>query len=515
MEDISRSLKPFTKNFVLVITALFFVLLPIFLFFGDRGWWDGDAVAQVEGVVNFKYLGPTGVYRYYWQPLAYQVSLATVHLTDQPYLLYYLPQIFGAASICVLLAALHVFTKGKLSLLLSFCILLLQPELFFSGLYYNSTVFSMLPLSIAILFLFWKDTPKSVVSFSKNPEQVWNTVRYVVIGVNAALACFFRLDFLLCLPLFAYLLLVSETQKIKSLAVFSAAVVAIFGLFFVTGLFNPTMILGILGEHNHVVDEWSAEYATPIWKGKVAFTLMSLVIWPILLAYTVYFFVNGLLKKNWLALLMIVPIAILLYPLSTLVSPKYLVPGVIFLPFVFATMLLQLQHRLGQSTFKKISYGLIALTVFLQLLSIQPSSKFPFIAITPEPMFLGTHDGPRAVGAYIRGYNRVREVAANEEDVEGINIIKKAASKISTSNQNADFIIRKESENGGDRNWGWLSLDLQIEGYNITEFTNTKIALERNNQIVSIERVGNSRFTDLSNDKEKVVIRSQDMILLQ
>lgn len=513
MQTLKSPLKPVSHNLVVSLVLLYFILLPVFLFFGDRGWWDGDAIAQLEGILNFQYRGTTGVYRYYWQPLAYEINLFVIRLTNNPRLLYYLPQIFGAANICILLGALSKFSQRKLPMLLNFCLLLLLPEIFFSGLYYNSTVFAMLPMSIAILFIFWQNNTDNLINRDPSSTLSWDDIRYLVIGITAAIACFFRFDFSLCLPLLGYLLLTRENNKTRAILLFSSSVIAIFILFFIIGIFSPQMILKILREHSDVVGEWT--YITPVFKAKVIFTTMNVTVWVIFLGYLLYFLQQKILKREWRSLLIIFPSAILLYPIPKITSPKYLMPAIIFMPFIFANMLLDLNKRLTNKNFQRLSYFVIAGTVLLQILSIQPAKAFPFIQLTPSPYSQETHDGPRTVGAYLQGYNRVRMIPNEPKAGEGIDVLQKASKLIDSANVPSVVLLKKGTSMADNRNWGWLSFYLQLEGYKIEDFSDNKIILTKNNKQASIERIDENSFLQRQKTDKNILIQRPNFLLLQ
>jgi hypothetical protein len=133
------------------INKLFFILIfwisifSFLYFFSDKNGWEGNDLAQLEGIINFQYKGKTGVYNYYWQPLSYQLGILLFSLFKSEKILFLTPQIFGATSIVILTLSvyIYIYSSTKLNPVLCFSFLIIFPELWFSSLYYNSTVIGM------------------------------------------------------------------------------------------------------------------------------------------------------------------------------------------------------------------------------------------------------------------------------------------------------------------------------------------------------------------------------------
>ena len=482
------------NNFRLVIVYLI-ILLLFFLFFGDRVGWEGDDLAQLEGIVNFPDKGTTGVYRYYWQPLAYQLSLWVNYWTNNPRFLFALPQIFAAANICVLLGAIYAFSEGKINLLLGFSFLLLLPEIFFCGLYYNSTVFGMLPMAIALLFLFWKQ--KSGRSMS-----LWNDIRYLTIGVASTVACFFRLDFLLCLPLIWYLIIFDRVPKKRAILLYLSGSLSIVALSLTTGIFDPAMALKTAQGHANFTDNWSFKSSL-----KNLFTITNSIVWIALFTYFIHFLISRIKSQNWKSLLVVFPAAILLYPIPQLTSPKYLIPAIIFLPFVLVKMAMELQERLGRKEFKRLSYCIIATSMLLQILSVQPARAFPYVQIKPVPTYIFTHDGLRPLGAYLRGYNKVRKA---ERNGGRLFLARRLTDIIVASDRNFTVIYldKKDNYTAANWSWAWPNFYLQLEGYKVQHYSlNKEIILASGKKIVQMKKLDEEQFFDYEENGETVLIK--------
>jgi hypothetical protein len=495
----------FEENSIRVVIAyliIFLFLLLSFLIFGDRVGWEGDDVTQLEGIVNFTYKQKIGVYRYYWQPLAYELSLWINDWTKNPRFLFALPQIFAASSICVLLGAISAFSEGRISLLLGFSILLLLPEIFFCGLYYNSTVFGMLPMAIALLFLFWKKN--SGISMS-----LWNDIRYLTIGVASTVGCFFRLDFLLCLPLIWYLIIFDRVPKKRSILLYLSGSILIVALIQLKGFFELVGVFNVMQNHADLTDDVSFRNSL-----ENLFSITNLIVWIALFAYFIYFLVSRIKSQNWKSLLVVFPAAILLYPIPQLVTPKYLIPAIIFLPFVLAKMIMELQERLDTKKFKNLSYCIIVISMLLQILSVEPARAFPYLQINPIPTYIGTHDGPRSLGSYLRGYNQVRKAQAEDGGHPQIRLARRLTKIIKASEQsNFDLIYLDKEGNQTRWSWYWPNFYLQLEGYKVQNYSfslkeqEQDIILVADNKVVRIKELDEEQYRDYKENEENALIK--------
>ena len=510
-----KTIQIFKRAIFLKIALLYIILLPIFLFFGDRVGWEGDDIGQLEGIINFQYKGATGVYIHYWQPLAYQLNIFVNNLVGNPNFLFVMPQIFGAANIVFLMGAVYLFSEKRISLPLIFSFLLLLPELFFCGLYYNSTVFAMLPMTVALLFLFWKPS-----------SPFWDDIRYLIIGFASTLAVFFRFEFLLCLPLIYYLIIVEVAPKNRKIILSILASILIVALVLITGIFEPAKIFRLATQgYEEAVDIHKLYLSKSL---KITLTAINLIAWMALFSYFIYFLKSRVKSQNWKALLVLFPVALLLYPFTKLIfSPKYLVPAIIFVPFVLAKMAMELQERLGRTQFKRLSYGIIATSMLLQILSLQPAKAFPYVQIKPVPTYIGTADGARTFGAYLRGYNMIRKNNLSRKNnsevhINTYSITHRIAKIIENSDRNFTVISLDKKGNffASERVLQSLSLYLQIEGYQIHDYTlkfnefpvnnqSKTITLMKNNKIVKLLRLEDPEFSNYQeeDDENNILIK--------
>ncbi|GBF78725.1 hypothetical protein [Aphanothece sacrum] len=476
------------------LIIIYFVILAIFLYFGDRVGWEGDDVDQIEGFLNFSYKGKDLVYRYYWQPLAYQLNFTIYGLIHNPKIFFILPQIFGAANICILLFSLYIFSEKRLNWILCFSFLIVFPEILFCSLYYNSTVFAMTAMSFALLFLFGQKSPIQAID-------LWNNIRYFILGITITSALFIRFDFVLSLPLIWCLMLLDKSLKsrIKAYLTYSITSLSLLMVFWLTDIFNPQQLIGIAKSHEVGAASWTMQESFAS-----LYTITNITIWIVLIISLIYFVVSKIKDKNWKAFLLIGSTLPILYPIHTLTSPKYLIPGIIFLPFVLAKITLWLKKKVTRQNFQAITLGFIALSFWLQFISIQIDPKIPYLQITSEPHAIHlttTHDGTRVSGAYLEGYNQVRKAQTNSIHPP-IRFARKMAEAILALNKNVTVVYEDKPDTIGNEPWilTFSSMYLELEGYQVKYYDRqAKMVLLKNEKTVKMEKVNEAEYANYNN----------------
>jgi len=472
-------------RFVLLVWVLvvFVCALGLLIVYADRVGWEGDDLAQIEGCVNFDHKGPAEVYRFYWQPLTYELGRLALTVVDDPTVLFVLPQIFGAACIAVLVLVVHGYSRGRIPVLVSVAFVLLLPEIVLSGLYYNSTVFGLLPLLVALLLVVWPIPAEGAEDGSRS-------VRSVAAGAAGAAACLFRFDFLLCQPLLLYLVVTNWRRDARRGAL---SYIAGFGVVLLlamsAGLFDFGELVEVKRLHSEHVSTWGV--AEPSAVAVKAFTITNLVVWLVLFARSVTWVASIVAERRWTSFGVVIPAAVVLYPLSGLTSPKYLLPAVAFVPLVLAGVGIDVRQRYGSGTFRLWSLAAITLGVAVQLVSFEPRRSFPFVAVTTDPTFVSTADGPRALGAYMKGY----ELFCSPPDGRPSTLrfsfaLARAVTCIETD---VDVLYLEHPKNWTSDNWRWAwpSLHLQRQGYSVSTYDlNREIVLVSPKHSVRLRRVG-------------------------
>ncbi len=484
-----------SKKTVVLASIIFYILLLAgFLFFGDRVGWEGDDIDQLEGIVNFAHKGKNLVYRYYWQPLTYEVNLWLMNWLEQPKLLFIIPQILGATNILILLTSVYLFAEKRLNIILCFSFLIVFPELFFCGIYYNSTVYAMVPMTIGLLFFFWQQSPiKSI--------QLWNNIRYFILGLTLTTSIFFRFDFVLSFPLIWCLMLFDRSlkQRVKNYAIYAVSSLALLGIFGLTDIFNLEQLIYISKSHEEGVATWKM---TESWAN--LWTITNMIIWFVLISCLVYFIVKSVKTKQWKTFILIFASLTILYPLPTLTSPKYLIPGIIFLSFVLAKMALVIKEKFSKQQFQAMSLTFIAFSFFIQIVSIHFVNHIPFIKVSREPIFTMTHDGTRSSGAYLRGYNRVRQAQIDSLHPP-IGFARRMAKVMEKPEENVTVIYLDKPDNIATEQWIWTfsSLYLRLEGYQVNYYDrDSKIQLSLGDKTVTMKKVNQEKYDNYVREQE-------------
>jgi len=506
--------KEIYQNPGLQLLSIFLGVLIFLVYFGDRGWLEADSISQIEGIINFDSRGPDNVYAYYWQPLSYELNRCLFSVFRNPRFFYYLPHVAGALVICLLLVAMRIHSRQKMGFFMSLAMLFLLPELFYSGLYFNSSVFSMLPIAVALILLVKK-------SPGRTPADRWGDIRALAIGFCAALAALFRFDFLLSLPMFIYLSMRGSDRKIRSAAMVATGFIVIFLLSIPMGLFDLETFKDVYTTYQGKDSE--------AWPGinsfAVLLSLMSPPVWILLAVFSFCYFWRQIRSGNLHVLWILIPSAILMYPVPKLLSPKYLVPMLMFLPLVFSRIFTGFQQYRNGKYARQAAVWVVGCSVLLQMISIEPimdfpnrlyrdkpGSAFPYFIIQPVPSYIGTHDGPRSLGAFYRGYLMVRQGRDYPKfrAMSGHRIAEAAAG------WNADVtVIISGRENNcflGDLRWSHLSNligFLQMDGYRLlTDFMDLRsYQLLKGNHKISVEILDESEYKSYQPESDRYLLR--------
>jgi hypothetical protein len=93
----------------------------------------------------------------------------------------------------------------------------------------------------------------------------------------------------------------------------------------------------------------------------------------------------------------------LLFPATSLLSVKYLLPLMAFLPMALVRAVELLEDRLPAPLARFTDPALMAAAVLALLVSIEPDNHAPFLRVSfTDARQIGTHDGARSFGAYLR-----------------------------------------------------------------------------------------------------------------
>ena len=446
--------------------VLLYCLLAVWgISFGDRGWYEPDGVAILAGSVNLAQAkaGEFFLYNYYYQPLAYEVNYLVYRISSLPYFLYLLPALLGALAVCLLTFSVYQASNRRINLFFSFCFLLLFPEIFFRLLYPNSSVFGMVIFSLAVLILFWKNSPQAIVS-SKN-------TKYFLAGSLAVLACFFRFDFLLGIPALFFIIIFKARSR-RSIIAFSLGSFFILAAAIFSGIFKPLQILAYYKSHFLLNGSLAESQINSL---NILFTATNIAVWFFLSIYACVYFGESLAKKDFKRLLVIIPAGILFYPVfGRLVSGHHLLAAICLGPFVLLAAILDFSQRpLAKRlklNFKRSVYTVVIFSILVQFFSLEPEGKFPYLRITRNPAYAHTHDGPRFFGAYWKGYQQVSSSNQKPYWQDALAFSQGLAELV--SNSESDFVIVGLKEAVLENyllsvNTYSLAFFLQVKGYKL------------------------------------------------
>ena len=465
MKEFANTLKNPLVQLIFLFLALVFLTVP----FTDRGWFEPDGISILAGSVNLEQAkqGNFFLLGYFVQPLTYELNHLIYSLGKDAYILYFIPVLLGALAICFLTFALYQFCSKRINLLFSFCLLLFFPEIFFRLLYPNSSVFAMVFFSLSLLFLFYRHYQKL--------EPFWELVKCLLIGVTSVLAVLFRCDFLLGLPLVAFLLETKAKTK-YSFLIYILASLSTFILGYIFGVFRPLEIMEYYKVHLAVSESigWGQERSFLVF-----FSSTNICIWII---FTLYSFINLykiIKKRSWKNFLILLPVCLLLYPVvGKLSSTHYLLAAICFAPFLLLQALVFFSgtrfFKILGLNFNRITLGLVALGLMLQFFSFEIAGDAPFKTypvLRRNPTYIETIDGPRVLGAYLKGYYQVYQANRAPYSNSVLGLAHQVADSVAGSS--SDFMIV-----GASRPQGGSFLEdnhfLGMTAYSIPFFLQTK-----------------------------------------
>lgn len=434
-----------TRQRIVAFAVLLAAALLFLTAFSDRDGYEGDDLNSILPMIHLDEAkhGDLLIYKYHWQPLAYELGAAVYRLTNKPDTIFLLAPIAGA----IAMALLFLLTCRKLSsvaeLINASVALLAVPELWFSGLYFNSTILA-LPFAVtSLLVLRW--TPPG--------SAVWS-------GVLLGIAALLRLDFILAAPIF--LLMAWETTgKAKAALWFCFSLAALMLLAYVAGILDPREIAEI---YRSSAKEIAEKSQAPGWDLRAKLGTISIMFsplgWIILVVGGPLVLIESFRRDPKLFLARVAALMPLLLPIPNLLSAKYAIPLLMFAPG-FLTMSLsrietRLQPRLGNvpvAMGSLVSIGLIFVSV--SLLGKPPYLVFGTLASRQ----IGTHDGPRSYGGY---FWQIREIRFGDERTDNQSCASRILKDFLDNRPKRLLVVGDEGffDPGGA---GWRDLQLELE----------------------------------------------------
>jgi len=172
----------------LLLLGFFLVNLIFLSVFADRDGYEGDDLNSILPMLHLQEAKQHDllIYRYDWQPLSYEIGALVFEVTQKPSLIFLLAPFAGAVSLALLLSI--IWRRPSISEFVKALVAMMAvPELWFSGLYFNSTILG-LPLALS-----------SFALLRSNPRTPFLFLAGILLGTAALM----RFDFVLAGPALA------------------------------------------------------------------------------------------------------------------------------------------------------------------------------------------------------------------------------------------------------------------------------------------------------------------------
>lgn len=460
---------------LLKLTLVLVGLLAFCLWFGDRQGFEGDGLAIMFGIDNLELVGRRNVYRYYWQPLAYEVTAQLAGLLNSPLQINLIGSAFGAVGLGLLTLLLwRLLASVPYALLTSLVLLLCIPELTATALYFNASALA-LPFVSGSLLLLRLGRSKSGLPWP-----------LLLAGALMALGCLFRLDFLVCVP-FSVVLLIrwGASQWRRDALAYAAGVAIVLTAFVAAYPAYPREAIAMISGYG------AGEYADSGARSVRVFLFTLGPAFIVLLLFARFLWKSRKLGGTGASRLfqgrdlwLLASLAPMLTPLTYLYSGKYLIPFFVCLLVVVAGAVPRayriaadkplLWTRLG-----KVTLVLSALTVAIFTIAGVPDPasfrKQPLQAIFSEPLRAGMHDAFRTAGGYLRFAQWMRNFEHRHVKVK---VAYDMAMLIDQCRNDVTVFMSSDPKYGENVwSWGWIPLYLGDHGWQLTEYEPAKRAL--------------------------------------
>ncbi len=386
-EGTARRLARDVPNSGLVLFAFFIVNLVFLIVFCDRDGYEGDDLNSVVPMFHLDAAkqGALSIYRYAWQPLSYELGAALYRVTHWPDALFLLAPASAAVSLSLVLLMLWRDRKPA-KLVASLVVMLAIPELWYSGLYFNSTVLG-LPFALGALWLLRTRLSVSAAMLA---------------GGLAGIAILMRLDFILACPALAVTAW-SADRSFQRPFVLAAGVVTILITAALIGWLEPAHILQTYRES---AGEIAAKSADPGWDLRTKLLVASVALspfgWGLVLLGGPGVMLRAFRRDHVLFLAWAAAVAALALPVRGLLSVKYIIPLLMFAPFFLAAALTSIEPWTPKGLAGSLLPVATAASCLLLIFSFNLSGTAPYVRIgLHAARQVGTHDGLRSFGGYL------------------------------------------------------------------------------------------------------------------
>jgi hypothetical protein len=389
MTDEKRSLPAAHKLLIFVFFALFAGCLVN----RNGGDWDGIQIVLSSVFYREAVNGYIHFYNFGWQPLSYGIIRLCYALTGSVDACMFLPALFGAAGITIVIDAMSRIGSRRLDALTLVGVVLLIPELLFGTVYMNSTVFGFTFAAAAMWFAVYDWTP------SGGPDGRF--LQNFLAGALFALACLCRFDFALAFPMFLFLLIRSPSAHCRAkLAALALGGILILVLAQASGMIDVREMSRVFLRHDAGTKQHEAYHYSLTEKVFLAVIGVNLFAWMAAGLGALSALITVVKSRRWIDLAVFVPLAILLCPILSITTPKYLVPFYMFLGLFLAWVLarpcvVEWRHR-------SVVAVMMTLAVMLAcFLPVRPSRAGGGMLDLTTETWRPTDDGARAFWGYV------------------------------------------------------------------------------------------------------------------
>lgn len=375
-----------TKRAYVIAPFFFLISLVALTALADRDGYEGDDLNSILPMIHLDHAkrGELLMYRYGWQPLSYEVGAALFRIAQTPSIIFLLAPLAIAVSLTMLLLIAWDDKRSWSGLGKALIALLAIPELWFSGLYFNSTALG-LPFACASMLLLRSNAGGTLF----------------LSGLLFGVATLMRLDFVLTVGVFS-LLVWQQSRSLRAILLFNCAVLATIGVSFIVGLISIHEILDI---YSASAKEMVEKAQSPGWDFRTKLGVLSVMLsplgWLILILGSPMAALGYFRERKIAFLLWVAAIAPVCLPLANLLSVKYAVPLLMFFPAMLVASL-SAGERISPARLRKwLILGAGAATVALLFVSASFYGRPPYLALeTRASRPVGTHDGARSYGGY-------------------------------------------------------------------------------------------------------------------
>lgn len=376
---------------------VFGLALAVLWLCADRTGYEGDDINSIVPMLNLResLSGALEIYRPAWQPLSYELGAIIYALSGSVTAVFVLAQLSIAAGIGILyLTTRHL----GLAPLFFVPVLLLFPEILYSGLYFNSSALGFPLACVAVLLAFTGQSRASAAA----------------IGGLLSLAILMRMDYVLIVPVVAAIRIWRQ-RDLAEVFIGAGAALAVFALAFVAGLLDPAAILETYASAR---DEIITKADTPGWDDYSKLMVATVVFSPTGLAFMLIALIwTVLTPRAWVpALIGLICLVPMIFAARNMLTPKYMLPAFALMPVIAALIWVDVSARLYRILYRGLAALWVGATVFFLVAALEPVGEAPYLRIAlTDTKQIGTHDGARSWGGYLWQMARVPYTNADKD----------------------------------------------------------------------------------------------------